>query len=69
MFGDLKLELGWNFQVPHVLGVLIHLKMPKSETPTKKIWVLVQKRLNLDVWWFETGAMVEFKGPPRIGGS
>jgi hypothetical protein len=37
MFGDLKLELGWNFQVPHVLGVLIHLKMPKSETPTKKI--------------------------------
>jgi hypothetical protein len=26
MFGDLKLELGRNFKVPHMLGVLIHLK-------------------------------------------
>jgi hypothetical protein len=35
MFGDLKLELRWNFKVPHELGVLIQLKMPKSKTPTK----------------------------------
>jgi hypothetical protein len=35
MFGDLKLELGRNFKVPHTLGVLIHLKIPKSKTPTK----------------------------------
>jgi hypothetical protein len=34
MFGDLKLELRWNFKVPHVLGVLIHLKSPKSKSPT-----------------------------------
>jgi hypothetical protein len=35
MFGDLKLELRWNFKVPHVLGVLIHLKIPKSKSSTK----------------------------------
>jgi hypothetical protein len=35
MFGDLKLELGRNFKVPHALGVLIHLKMTKSKWPTK----------------------------------
>jgi hypothetical protein len=34
MFGDLELELPWNFKVPHALGVLIHLQSPKSETPT-----------------------------------
>jgi hypothetical protein len=50
MFGDLKLELRWNFKVPHALGVLIHLQSPKSETPTKKFEFLDQKRLNLDVW-------------------
>jgi hypothetical protein len=32
----LKLDLQWSFKVPHVLGVLIHLKMPKSKTPIKK---------------------------------
>jgi hypothetical protein len=37
MFGDLKLELWRNFKVPHALGVLIHLKSPKSKSPTKKI--------------------------------
>jgi hypothetical protein len=37
MFGDLKLELGGNFKVPHMLEVLIHLKSPKSKSPTK-IW-------------------------------
>jgi hypothetical protein len=36
MFGDLKLELGWNFKRPHGLGVLIHLQNPKSKTSTKK---------------------------------
>jgi hypothetical protein len=35
MFADLKLELRRNSKVPHVLGVLIHLKIPKSKTPTK----------------------------------
>jgi hypothetical protein len=35
MFGDLKLDLRWNFKVPHVLGVLIHLKTPKSRASTK----------------------------------
>jgi hypothetical protein len=35
MFGDLKLDLQWNFKVPHTLGVLIHLKSPKSKTPIK----------------------------------
>jgi hypothetical protein len=35
MFGDLKLELRWNFKVPDALGVLIHLQIPKSKTPTK----------------------------------
>jgi hypothetical protein len=36
MFGDLKLELGRNFKVPHTLGVLIHLRSPKSKSPTTK---------------------------------
>jgi hypothetical protein len=36
MFGDLKLDLRWNFKVSHALGFLIQLKMPKSKTPTKK---------------------------------
>jgi hypothetical protein len=35
MFGDLKLELGRNFKVPHALGVLIHLKSPKSKSLIK----------------------------------
>jgi hypothetical protein len=35
MYGDLKLELRWNFKVPHALEVLIHLQIPKSKTPTK----------------------------------
>jgi hypothetical protein len=35
MFGDLKLELGRKFKVPDALGVLIHLKSPKSKTPTE----------------------------------
>jgi hypothetical protein len=34
MFGDLILVLQWNLKVPHTLGVLIHLKIPKSKTPT-----------------------------------
>jgi hypothetical protein len=34
MFGDLKLELRWNFKVPHALGVLIHLNNPKSKLST-----------------------------------
>jgi hypothetical protein len=34
MFGDLKLVLRWNFKVLHALGVLIHLRIPKSKTPT-----------------------------------
>jgi hypothetical protein len=33
MFGDLKLELRWNFKVPHALGVVSHLKIPKSKIP------------------------------------
>jgi hypothetical protein len=37
MFGNSKLDLQWNFKVPHALGVLIHLQMPKSKAPTKKI--------------------------------
>jgi hypothetical protein len=35
MFGELKLDLWWNFKVSHALGVLIHLQIPKSKTPTK----------------------------------
>jgi hypothetical protein len=35
MFGDLKLELWWNFKVPYALEVLIHLKSLKSKSPTK----------------------------------
>jgi hypothetical protein len=35
MFGDLELELQWNFKVPYALGVLIHLRSPKSKSPTK----------------------------------
>jgi hypothetical protein len=35
MFGDMKLDLGRNFKLPHALGVLNHLKMPKSKSPTK----------------------------------
>jgi hypothetical protein len=34
MFGDLELDLRWNFKVPHALGVLIHLQIPKSKIPT-----------------------------------
>jgi hypothetical protein len=34
MFDDLKLELRWNFKVPHVLGVVILLEMPKSKSST-----------------------------------
>jgi hypothetical protein len=34
MFGDLKLELKWNFKLPHAVGVLIDLKSPKSKSPT-----------------------------------
>jgi hypothetical protein len=34
MFGDLILVLQLNFKVPHALGVLIHLKSPKSKSPT-----------------------------------
>jgi hypothetical protein len=34
MFGDLKLDLRWNFKVPHALGDLIHLEIPKSKTRT-----------------------------------
>jgi hypothetical protein len=34
MYGDLKLELRWNFKVPHALGVVMHLKSPKSKSPT-----------------------------------
>jgi hypothetical protein len=37
MYGDLKLELGRNFKVPHALGVVIHLRSPKIKSPTKKI--------------------------------
>jgi hypothetical protein len=33
MFGDLKLELRWNFKVPYTSGLLIHLKSPKSKSP------------------------------------
>jgi hypothetical protein len=33
MFGDLKWELRWNFKVPHMVGVLIHLQIPKSKIP------------------------------------
>jgi hypothetical protein len=36
MFGDLILMLRWNLKVPLVLGILIHLKIPKSKIPTKK---------------------------------
>jgi hypothetical protein len=36
MLDDLKLELWWNFKVPHALEVLIHLKSLKSRSPTKK---------------------------------
>jgi hypothetical protein len=32
MFGDLKLELRWNFKVPHALGVLIHLNPLRMES-------------------------------------
>jgi hypothetical protein len=32
----LKLELGRNFKVPHALWVVIHLKSPKSKSPTNK---------------------------------
>jgi hypothetical protein len=49
MFGDLILELRWNFKVPHALGVLIHLKIPKSKTTTNFLEFYF-KRLNLDVW-------------------
>jgi hypothetical protein len=34
MFGDLKLEIRWNLKVPHTLGVLVHLKIPKFKSPT-----------------------------------
>ena len=37
MFGDLKLELQWNFKDPNALGALIHLQIPKSKTPTKNV--------------------------------
>jgi hypothetical protein len=43
MFGDLKLELWWNFEVPHALEVLIHLKSPKPKSPTKKFKFLIKK--------------------------
>jgi hypothetical protein len=36
MFGDLILVLWRNLKVPHALGILIHLQIPKSKTPTKK---------------------------------
>ena len=32
MFGGLKLELRWNFEVPHAAGALIH-QIPKSPNP------------------------------------
>jgi hypothetical protein len=31
------------------LGILIHLRTPKSKTPTKNFEFYI-KRLNLDVW-------------------
>jgi hypothetical protein len=34
MLGDLILVLRWNLKVTPTLGVLIHLKIPKSKTPT-----------------------------------
>jgi hypothetical protein len=49
MFGDLILVLWWNLKVPHALGVLIHLKIPKSKTPINFL-SFSSKRLNLDVW-------------------
>jgi hypothetical protein len=33
MFGDLKLELRWNFKVLHAVVVLIHFQIPKSKIP------------------------------------
>jgi hypothetical protein len=49
MFGNFKLDLRWNFKVPHALGILIHLRSPKSKSPTKHFEFYI-KRLNLDVW-------------------
>jgi hypothetical protein len=49
MSGELELKLRWNFKVPYTFGVLIHLKIPKSKTPTKKL-SFSSKRLNLDFW-------------------
>jgi hypothetical protein len=43
MFGDLKLELGRNFKNPHMLGVFIHLKSPKSKTSTKNFEFKITK--------------------------
>jgi hypothetical protein len=43
MLGDLKLEVRRNFKVPHVLGVLIHLKIPKSKSPTNFFEFYIQK--------------------------
>jgi hypothetical protein len=45
MFGDLELELQWNFKFPHALGVLIHLKMLQIENTHKKFEFEFRKRL------------------------
>jgi hypothetical protein len=43
VFGDLELVLQWNFEVPHALGVLIHLRSLQIQITHKKFRVLVQE--------------------------
>jgi hypothetical protein len=45
MFGDLKSEPRWNYEVPHALGGQFHLQNLKFKTPTKKFGSLKQNTI------------------------
>jgi hypothetical protein len=43
---------------PHVGGPILPSK-PQIQNTHEIFWLFEPKHLNLDVWWFEIGAMVE----------
>jgi hypothetical protein len=67
MFGDLKLRPRCNSKVPRTLGAQFSFLNLKFRTHINRFWFIKQKRLNLDVWWFNNSVLVELRGPPRLG--
>jgi hypothetical protein len=64
----------WNYGRGGILRSPTHwranstFKPSNSKHPWKKL-ALWENQPNLDVWWFEIGALVELWGPPYNGGS